>query len=341
MSKWVWASAVCAIAGVGAWFAPIGINTVPVVISAYNNKDNTEAQFSGQTKIQEEQEAANITDRLAIQLQKELGDRVNRIEIQVGLRDFRDYLTETYPDQSPFLFNEVIKQAFPEYADIIFEKIALMEDYEQWLLSEMKPLLTMTFEEKQIAVWAKRRELFGDDADIIWSAELAEREQRIADTQKSIELLNSAYDMEINQRLFSLKATIETNFVEHAGGKILSPAMMASTFFSLDSVQRDLSNMSSYQRAEQLASIRRDLGYSESQIEKAAKQDRDNELRWQIGYQYMGERQALLASLSGEELDSQLAQLRIDYFGEQASTLEKEEQQGFYRFERPRVYGRN
>ncbi|WP_333003529.1 hypothetical protein [Vibrio coralliilyticus] len=341
MSKWVWASAVCAIVGVGVWFAPIAINSVPVILSADESTDHSAEVLSDRVTDQEERNAFNIVNSLAIQLQNELKDRINQIEIQVGLRDFRDYLAEKYPDQSPSLFHEVIKQAFPEYADIIFEKIALMEDYEQWLLSEMKPLLAMTFEEKQIAMWAKRRELFGDDADIIWSAELAEREQRIADTQKSIELLNSAYDMEINQRLFTLKATIETNFAEQAGGKILSPAMMASTFFSLDSVQHDLSNMSLYERAQQLASIRRDLGYSESQIEKAAKQDEENELRWQIGYQYMGERQALLASLSGEELDNQLTQLRTDYFGDQASTLEKEEQQGFYRFERPRVYGRN
>lgn len=341
MSKWVWGSAICAIIGVGVWFTPISMfNTLTTM---YENKHvyDSEKMMVAETEKPSEQSTSDIVNELAMQLQHELGERISQIEIQVGLRDFRDYLIEKYHDQNASLFHKVIRQAFPDHADIIFEKLALMENYEQWLLSEMKPLLSMSFEEKQVAIWAKRRELFGADADIIWSTELADRELRIADTQKSIELLNNAYDMEINQRLFTLKATIETNFAEQAGGKILSPAMMASTFFSLDSVQRDLERMSPYERAQQLASIRRDLGYSESQIEKAAQQDEENELRWQIGYQYMGERQALQASLSGEELESQLTQLRANYFGEQATTLEKEERQGFYRFERPRVYGRN
>ncbi|MYM60467.1 hypothetical protein GTG28_14640 [Vibrio sp. OCN044] len=340
MSKWVWVYTISALAVLGVWFLPM---TIP------NSADSETAKVMiPSIEFQQENgpltlhvDNSELVKELAQKLRLELGESISHVEIQIGLEDFRQYLRQQYQDNTDGLFRSVIRQAFPAYAESIFANLSLMEEYESWLLAEMKSLLGMSFEQKQVSIWAKRRELFASDADIIWSAELAEREQRMADTQKSIELLNHAYDMEINQRLYALKATIETNFSEQVGGNILSPAMLASTFFSLDSVQQDLEKMSPYERSQQLANIRRDLGFTERQVEKAALKDEKNELRWQVGYQYMGERQALLENLTGEELDTELNRLRISYFGDEASTLEKEEQQGFYRFKRPRVYGRN
>ncbi|MBU2898224.1 hypothetical protein [Vibrio hepatarius] len=340
MSKWVWGFTVCAIAGLGVWLLPLTslISTPP----SFEKVENTPLDFH-QTKASSANQTDNfeLVEELAQQLRKELGESIHNVEIQVGLVDFRQYLREKYQDKTDSLFHSVINHAFPNYAESIFANLSKMEIYEDWLLAEMKSLLNMTFEEKQISIWAKRHDLFASDADILWSAELAEREQKIADTKKSIELLNQAYDMEINQRLYALKTTIETNFSQQVGGKILSPSMLASTFFSLDSVQHDLEKMSPYERSLQLANIRRDLGFSERQVEKAALKDEKNELRWQVGYQYMAERQALLNTLADEELNNELKHLRLSYFGDEASTLEKEEQQGFYRFKRPRVYGRN
>ena len=340
MSKWVWVYTICAFTGLGVWFLPLLMPSSTDSVAEEVIIPSIEfQQKNGSPTLHVDNH--ELVKELAQKLRLELGESIQHVEIQIGLEDFRQYLRQQYQDNTDSLFRSVIRQAFPAYAESIFANLSLMEEYESWLLAEMKSLLGMSFEQKQVAIWAKRRELFASDADVIWSAELAEREQRMADTKKSIELLNHAYDMEINQRLYALKATIETNFSEQVGGNILSPAMLASTFFSLDSVQQDLEKMSPYERSEQLASIRRDLGFSERQIEKAALKDEKNELRWQVGYQYMGERQALLDSLTGEELDTELNRLRISYFGDEASTLEKEEQQGFYRFKRPRVYGRN
>ncbi|RSD30754.1 hypothetical protein [Vibrio pectenicida] len=340
MSKWVWVYTVCTIAGLGIWFLPLTLSTsTPPSLEKVEDPpldvQQTKISFANKTDNSE------LVEELAQQLRKELGESIHHVEIQVGLVDFRQYLREKYQDKTDSLFNSVINHAFPSYAESIFSNLSQMEKYENWLLAEMKSFLGMTFEGKQVAIWAKRRELFASDADILWSAELDEREQKMANTKKSIELLNQAYDMEIDQRLYALKTTIETNFSEQVGGKILSPSMLASTFFSLDSVQHDLEKMSPYERSLQLANIRRDLGFSERQVEKAALKDEQNELRWQVGYQYMAERQALLSSLTDEELSNELKHLRISYFGDEASTLEKEEQQGFYRFKRPRVYGRN
>lgn len=340
MSKWIWVYSFCALVLLGIWFIPLTIPSSTISEVEQTKILPLDDQIAA-ISLPKPRDNSELVHELAQTIRQELGESIQHVEIQVGLEDFRQHLRDKYQDDTDSLFHSVIQVAFPTYAEQIFANLSRMQKYEHWLLAEMKSLLTMTFEQKQIAIWAKRRELFASDADILWSAELAEREQRMADTRKSIELLNHAYDMEINQRLFALKATIETNFSEQVGGQILSPAMLASTFFSLDSVQRDLGKMSPYERSEQLNSIRRDLGFSERQIEKAALKDEKNELRWQIGYQYMRERQALLDTLSGDELDHELKHLRMNYFDDEASTLEKEEQQGFYRFKRPRVYGRN
>ena len=54
----------------------------------------------------------------------------------------------------------------------------------------------------------------------------------------------------------------------------------------------------------------------------------------------MESRDQLLAS--NENLpEDQLDELRSQFFGNSASTIAKEEANGFYRFQRPRYYGRN
>jgi len=47
------------------------------------------------------------------------------------------------------------------------------------------------------------------------------------------------------------------------------------------------------------------------------------------------------AAFSGERLEQQIAALRQRTFGDDGLTIEREEAQGFFRFERPRLHGRN
>ena len=44
---------------------------------------------------------------------------------------------------------------------------------------------------------------------------------------------------------------------------------------------------------------------------------------------------------SGAELDQALTELRNTTFGERGRTIAREESMGFFRYQRPRVYGRN
>ena len=69
--------------------------------------------------------------------------------------------------------------------------------------------------------------------------------------------------------------------------------------------------------------------------------DERHEARWQNGRAYMQERARLAATFEGDALAAELHALREEYFGAEAPTIEAEERGDFFRFERPRIYGRN
>jgi hypothetical protein len=120
-----------------------------------------------------------------------------------------------------------------------------------------------------------------------------------------------------------------------------NPSMLTEAFLRMEGVQRELAAQSPAARAEELARIRRELGFDEEQIARMHQIDERREARWQNGLAYMEERARVAATFDGDALDEELAHLRERHFEEEAPTIEREEQQGFFRFERPRVFGRN
>jgi hypothetical protein len=119
------------------------------------------------------------------------------------------------------------------------------------------------------------------------------------------------------------------------------PGMLTEAFLRADAVQSELAALSPAARARELAHIRRTLGFAEEEIARMEQIDAWRESRWQNGLAYMAERERISGSFEGEALDDELGALRAEYFGHEAPTIEAEERDGFYRFQRPRVYGRN
>jgi hypothetical protein len=126
-----------------------------------------------------------------------------------------------------------------------------------------------------------------------------------------------------------------------AAAAFVTPSMLAEVFLRMDGVQRELAAMSPSERAGELAHIRRELGFDEQQVARMEAIDERREARWQNGLAYMKERERIAASFEGEALEAELRALREEYFAHEAKTIEAEERGGFYRFERPRIYGRN
>lgn len=121
---------------------------------------------------------------------------------------------------------------------------------------------------------------------------------------------------------------------------IRAPA--AEMFLRLDAVQDQLAEMSPDERFMSLDKIREGFGYSLEDRQSQLSMDRYKEAKWKNGEQYMQARDVLLADeLAERELTAALSQLREKFFGEEAPTIAVEENEGFFRFMRPRVYGKN
>ena len=148
-------------------------------------------------------------------------------------------------------------------------------------LNHMDPL------SRQGTLWAKRREMFGDDAEQLWQDELRSREARAQTVQQTVALLNKADETPMEERLYLLRTTLEEQYRNTVEAPLVNAGLVAQVFFGLDSVQNDL-----------------------KRLPPDARQSRINALRRQ-------------------------------YFGSNAVTIAREEAQGFFRFERPRLYGRN
>lgn len=83
MSKWVWASAFVHCRG-GSLVCAIAINSVPVILSANESTVHSAEGLSDRVTGQEERNAFNIVNSLAIQLQNELKIVLIKLKFRLG-----------------------------------------------------------------------------------------------------------------------------------------------------------------------------------------------------------------------------------------------------------------
>jgi len=179
------------------------------------------------------------------------------------------------------------------------------------------------------------------DADFVREVARAEeaREQALRD---AILAIGEEPGLTVDARLERLREAVEAARGENeAAAAFVTPSMLAEVFLRMDGVQQELVAMSPGERAGELAHIRRELGYDEAEIARMEAIDERREARWQNGLAYMKERERIAASFEGDALEAELHALRAEYFAHEAQTIEAEERSGFFRFERPRIYGRN
>ncbi len=323
--------------------------TEEVVIPPLAEKKRAEQQAGALGMKRSEAASAGMMDEeqlvseLVQRLQHQFAESITSVAFQVSLKAMRDDLLRTYPDKGLVLFEHIIRGAFPELAATILENIAKMDSYDSWLLDNMLALNEMNILEQQGVIWEKRRELFGAAAEEIWRAEISAEEERKASVRQTVAMLDSAYDTTMDERLFLLKSAFAESFDATVEGEVFNAkGVMAQVFFGFDSVQRDLKALPGEARQQRINTLRRDMGFTENQIAQLAERDQQLEARWQNGYEYMDARQNAEAELSGAALETELDRLRQHYFKDEAHTIEREEEDlGFFRYTRPRVYGRN
>ncbi|MEH6343476.1 MAG: hypothetical protein V7785_00190 [Bermanella sp.] len=281
-----------------------------------------------------------ITD-MVNQLKTKHIHEIQQVNIQASLQDLRNLILERYPKEGAEVFEYIITQAFTEHAEEILALITKLDIYQAWHMENLIGLNEMNVLERDGALWEKRYKVFSNLADELWEKETDQKEYKQQVVQQTLKSLNSAKDMALNERLYILQNTIEEQYADTPQSLLINKGLMANMYFRLDSVQKDLSQMSDLQRQQTLADSRRQLGYSEENITKLTKQDKKREKRWKNGYEYMQERDQLAIHYQGDDLQHKLRDLRTEFFSHEAATIEAEEKSGFMRYERPRVYGSN
>lgn len=290
-------------------------------------------------------ETVPLTDAFNAQLAQELvtkyGDKIDHLAVQANLFKVREFVIGRYPEDGKTRFNDIIYLAFPQQAESIINIIKLMDQYTQWLAENYTQLNDMSPLERDGHLWEKRRAIFGDAADIIWSDERALLAQKQRNVQQEIHRLGLANDLSTDEKLYQLTTTLSENYGETAQDLVIDPGMIAAVFFNFDSVQQTLKSLSPEERQAEINRVRKQLGYNETQIEQAQQKDEVRNQRWEKGLTYMAERQQLVDTLDEPALETALAKLRVTHFQKEAYTIEMEELSGFYRYARPRLYGRN
>jgi hypothetical protein len=277
-------------------------------------------------------------------LRERFANEIDSIAVQAGLKDFREGLKRDYPGQGAELFEKVLRSAFPNMADEILLTIANMDLYDSWLVDNYLDLSEKNPMEREGTIWAKRVEIFGEKAaHEIWHEDIAQDQQREQTVKTVINELNSAYDMPLQDRVYTLNAVMQEQYGGTAAGLTVGTTSLTSQLiFEMDSVQKELSEMEPEARQEAINQVRRQLGYPEERIAVLAEQDTKKDDMWNKGNAYMQERQALIESYQGNDLETELDLLRLKHFNDRhAYSIKQEESIGMMRYERPRVYGRN
>ncbi len=280
-------------------------------------------------------------DSLVLELIAKYGNRIDEIAVQASLFEVQEYLLSRYPADGQARFRRIISMAFPQLANAILAVVERMGLYNDWLIENYALLVDMNPLAREGALWQKRRAFFGADAEKIWADELALQAQKQQSMQEAMYQLEQAADISLDERLYQLQSAITENYGETVQQLVVSPGMVAQVFFGFGSVQDTLQRLSPEQRQAEINRLRKQLGYSDEQIGRLQERDEVRNQRWDNGHAYMAQRKQLVDGVDGVALDEALAVLREQFFKHEASTIAQEEASGFFRYQRPRVFGRN
>lgn len=304
---------------------PVALKPEPVSDDTSPNSDRTD----------------NFIEALAREMKDAFGSRIDDVAIQARLYNIRQDVMDRFPVNGLNDFNAAVRLAFAAHADGILTLMDRLDRYNDWLDRETAALMDLPVLERHGTLWAKRRELFGNDAEAIWADERLERERKQDEVQTILTDMNETDYGTLNETLHQLRTRLNTTLGEDVSQYGEANSVITQVFFGLDTVQAKLEQLPAEQRQDEIDAIRRQMGYSEEQIERLRDRDQTRNQRWDNGLAYMAERDAVTDQLEGEALQNAIHDLQERYFGAEAPTIRLEEENDFFRYERPRVYGRN
>ncbi|MEJ5362386.1 MAG: hypothetical protein WHV26_10025 [Spirochaetota bacterium] len=263
------------------------------------------------------------------------GKTIHHKHTQVMLVEkLMDYLMKMYPDDWVVYLYAMLREIFPGMENEIFDTFEKLHKYNKWLEENKNDLAQLSSKDKRTALWEKRYEIFGQDAEEVWEAE-----KRIEPIYNALDTIREG-NMPFNEKLSLYKQSIQEAY------KINTDTFMArkqqelmNSFLDVESVQKDLGNMTPQERKESLKEVRKAMGLDSAALQRWEELDTVRDQRWDAGMQYMQQRAELEKKYKGAELEKQLDSLRIKYFGNEAETIKNEEESGYFRYSQPRKYG--
>ncbi len=283
------------------------------------------------------QEKQSLTDVL----QEYFATSIHSLNTQVELYNLRARLFQDNENFTPSQFNAAVTLAFPVMAESLFQFFDKLDTYFAWLNSEQSWLNSLSSNSRIAELWQKRYTLFGTQANEIWSDE----RQGITAKRQEFKLVLAELDADqtitLEEKLYQLNLRTQELMADETVQFTKPESLVYQSFFTLDSVQKSLEKLTAEERQHQVNVIRRQLGFTEQQIESLASEDKIRNERWERGLAYMERRQELIESYADSDLEKVLDELRAGIFGIEAETIKREEEADFFRYNRPRVYGRN
>ncbi|MCP3142738.1 hypothetical protein [Pyxidicoccus xibeiensis] len=272
-------------------------------------------------------------------MRERYGARLDEPSVQIRLlEELMRYFQRKSPDRWREELLAFLQKAFPERYQELAATLRNREDYEKWVKDNDAYLRGLGEKERRAAMWDARNRLFGKEtAERIWASEL--KNQAIADTLRTLDATEGAT---VTQKLSAYKQRLQEVHGEQAQAYLARHQQETlNRFLDLSSIQRELTQMPPQERSRNLRTIRQELGLDEEALQRWDALDQTRDARWDAGARYLAERQALAKEHSGAALEARLQEVRARYFGAEADIIAQEEAAGFFRFERPRQWGRN
>ncbi|HEX5276456.1 MAG TPA: hypothetical protein VFW42_02180 [Fluviicoccus sp.] len=276
--------------------------------------------------------------RLGVWLQARYGSKLAHPywRLQV-IESLKRYLMEKYPNDWQARLTAMLKQFFPADYDKLMASFEALESYNEWL-AEIKHSMTFSSKEERLrATWDKRLQLFGEDAKVIWQAQL--KQEKVEAALQQLDTpglpLSTKVDRYV-QTLVDIYGTDATNPDKS------HPVQQMEGLLALNTVQDQLHSLPPERRKEELHHLRSALGLDAEAVKRWDELDAERAQRAAAGASYMQERAALEKQYQGEALQVQIQALQNRKFGpEEAQYIRNEEETGFYRYQERQQIGVN
>lgn len=270
-------------------------------------------------------------------LRQQFGADLGNPRTQLRLLDkLLSYLKQRYPGDWQRHLYAMLRALDPMLADQLYRQAQRQLAYSDWQEQEQRRLAQLDSRSRRQELWAKRNEVFGADAEVIW-AQVRKSDQ----VEQVLESLAEQPAVPLASKRAQYVDTVRHAWVEEPGFVAAHRQELVERFLALEAVQSDLHALSPPARAQELTALRQGLGMDEGALDRWRELDARRDQRWAVGQQYESERHAVSQRLQGEALQQELQTVRSRLFGAEADTIRNEEQAGYYRFRQRQQYGVN